>query len=149
MNNIKLILSCKITSTFVLLFLVPLSGNLTQMRIVETILLSEVDFIKVGRRVQIIEIALSICTLCLRPTFEKLFTVVKFQRKGIRRKKSLWNWPLAWDLRNRKADTYCQTSWVCSPFNFVSVYTQWTHWHCAWKIIWNHLILLDKKWYYK
>ena len=89
MNNIKLILSCKITSTFVLLFLVPLSGNLTQMRIVETILLSEVDFIKVGRRVQIIEIALSICTLRLRPTFEKLFTDVKFQRKGIRRKKSL------------------------------------------------------------
>ena len=28
-----------------------------------------VDVIKVGRKAQIIEIALSICTLCLRPTF--------------------------------------------------------------------------------
>ena len=36
-----------------------------------------VDFIKVGCTVQIIEIALSICTLCLRPTFEKLFCRVK------------------------------------------------------------------------
>ena len=35
---------------------------------------TRVDFLKVGHMVQIIEIALSICALCLRPTFEKLVT---------------------------------------------------------------------------
>ena len=41
-----------------------------------------VNFIKVGRTVQIIEIALSIFTLRLRPTFEKLFTCVKVGRRA-------------------------------------------------------------------
>ena len=53
-----------------------------------------VDFIKFGRTAQIIAIALSICTLGLHPTFEKLFTCVKVRCKGVGRKKHLWNQPL-------------------------------------------------------
>ena len=42
---------------------------------------SRVDFLKVGSMAQIIEIALSICALLLRPTFEKLFTGVNVRRR--------------------------------------------------------------------
>ena len=41
-----------------------------------------VDFIKVGHTAQNIEIALSICALHQRPTFEKLFSGVRVQRKA-------------------------------------------------------------------
>ena len=43
--------------------------------------LTGVDFIKVGLTTKIIEIALYIYALCLRPTFEKVFTVVKVRRR--------------------------------------------------------------------
>ena len=50
-----------------------------------------VDYIKVGRTVQNIVIALSIYALSLRPTFEKLFTGVKVwhkvQKIGVRCKR--------------------------------------------------------------
>ena len=46
-----------------------------------------VDFIKVKLMAQIIEIALSIYALRLRPTFERLFTGVKVWHKGIKCKK--------------------------------------------------------------
>ena len=46
------------------------------------------DLLKVGRTAHIIEIAQSICTLRLCPTFEKLFTGIKVQRKGAECKKS-------------------------------------------------------------
>ena len=44
-----------------------------------------VNFIKVGRKAQIIEIAKSIYALRLHPTFEKLFTGVK-EKISVRRK---------------------------------------------------------------
>ena len=51
------------------------------------------DFIKVGPKVQIVEIALSIWALHLRPTFGKLLTDTKVWCKDVGCKKSLWNWP--------------------------------------------------------
>ena len=62
-----------------------------------------VDFIKVGCKAQIIEIAPSICALRLRPTFEKLFTGVNVRR------------------RVRKIGAGCKTVYEidpCSSFSF-------------------------------
>ena len=52
-----------------------------------------VNFIKVGRKVQIIEIALSICALRLRPTFWEAFYWRKSWVQGRRAQKSSWNQP--------------------------------------------------------
>ena len=51
------------------------------------------DFINVGCKVRIIEIAISICTLACAQLFEKLFTGIKVGREGVGCKNSLWNWP--------------------------------------------------------
>ena len=58
-----------------------------------------VDFNNVGRKHQIIEIALSICALGLHPTFWEAFYWRKSWAqgadlpKGVGRKNSLWYWP--------------------------------------------------------
>ena len=72
------------------------SAGLTLAR--PDLLNSGVDFIKVGCTAQIIEIALSICTLHLRPTFEKLFFWRKCAAQGLKDQRSvqnsLWKRPL-------------------------------------------------------
>ena len=50
----------------------------------------QVNFIKVGGKVQIIQISLSIFALRLRPTFEKLFTGIKVQPKGVGAQKKFY-----------------------------------------------------------
>ena len=59
---------------FIFHFLSPMN-ILTQTRLKLNLWVPPgVDFIKVGGKARIIEIGLSICTLCLRPTFEKPIT---------------------------------------------------------------------------
>ena len=52
-----------------------------------------VDFIKVGRKAWIIDIALSICALRLCPTFWKAFYWCIRSAQGRRAQNSLWNRP--------------------------------------------------------
>ena len=79
-----------------------------------------VNFTKVGRTGQIIDITLSICTLRLCPTFEKLFTGIKVWRKGVGCKKvneidPWWNrmdiHPL---LYGSEGSTHIQSAYICN-----------------------------------
>ena len=63
-----------------------------------------VDFIKVGRKARIIEIALSICALRLRLIFWGAFYWRESSAQGCRAQKRLWNQPRRKDNKNIK---YC------------------------------------------
>ena len=74
-----------------------------------------VDFIKDKSWAQIIEIALSICTLRLRPTFWEAFYWRKSSAQGHRAQKSLWNWP---QLVSANTGQPCTVTNIQMPYIF-------------------------------